>query len=301
MRFLLKNIACRSFAKESTKLRTKTRKWTKGSLNGINSSYDANIIADENLTKSWGQQCSPTCGCVLRFETKTDERQNIIECIYVAKSVVTTVDKKNSGRLKPVYSTRKKRPMFQECKCQTLHALARQVTFYLPNNSWNHVLCMNDFTSIRSSVAFRHTVLSENGLPRRDTHCFDVVEEALTGLLNGRIPSKRRINEPFGILLAAGLRQLHGAKGNYEDVIKTSQTHSKILEIGSEQQGIGADSNFMLMSTPGTLTTLGIFGIGVENWMDEDACDKEADTMNSNSNELDWVSYFDEQNTINEF
>jgi len=306
MRFLLKSNSCRSFAKKSTKISTKTRKSTKGSIIGMNSSCDSDVITDDNLTKSWGQQCSPTCGCVLRFETKTDERQRIVECNYVAKSVVTTVDDKNGGRLTPIYTTRKKRPMLQECKCKSLHALAKHVTSYLPNNSWNHVQCMNDFNFIRSSIAFRHTVLRENGLPRTDTHCFDVVEEAFTGLLNGHIPSKRRINEPLGMLLAADyVRQLPGmylrmTKRNDEDLLHASLQHVERIENGSDQQGIGADSNHVLMSTPKTLSTLGIFGIDGESWLDEETCDKGAATIDSRSNEWDWVSYVDEQHMGND-
>jgi len=255
------------------------------------------MIGDDNLRQSWGQQCSPTCGCVLRFETKTDEKKKIVDCIYVAKSVVTKIDKENGGRLTPVYSTRKKRPMFQECKCQSLHALAKHVSSYLPNNRWDHIQRMSDFDSIRSSIAFRHAALSEHGLPRTDTHCFDLVEEAFTGLFIGRIPSKRRTNNPFGKILAAECLRRSPATRNYQDAL-----HIQRIENTDEvdQQGIGADGNHMFMSTHKTISELGMFGIDSENWLDEDDCHNGEAIIDSECNELDWVSYVDEQYMVND-
>lgn len=307
MRFLLKHDACRSIAKNLTKMGTKTRKSTKGPVMVTKGSCitEKDIVSTEDkLTKSWGQQCSPSCGCVLRFETITDERQMIVDCRYVAKSVVTKIDKENGGRLTPVYSTRKNKPMLQECKCRSLHALANHVTSYLPSNRWNHVQDMNNFTSNRSSIAFRHAVLSEHGLPRTDTHCFDIVEEAFTGLFNGRIPSKRRINEPFGEILAAEYLQRQPlfphdrSKRNYEDTPPHDQRLGTID--GAKQQGIGANSNRMFMSTPQTISELGMFDIDTENLLDESQCDRGAATADSESNEFDWVSYVDEQYLVSD-
>ena len=307
MRFLLKYDAYRSIANKSMKMGMKTRKSTKGTLTETKSSYDAdkdNIFRGDNLTKSWGQQCSPSCGCVLRFETRTDKGQRIVNCSYVAKSVVTKIDKENGGRLAPVYSSRKNRPMLQECKCQSLHALAKHITSYLPNKEWNQVQGMNDFTSVRSSIAFRHAVLSEHGLPRTDTHCFDIVEEAFTGLLNGHIPSERRINEPFGKILTAECLQRRPATSH--DRVKRNCEHSlphddRVETVaGTDQQGIGADSNRVFMSTPKITSELGMFDVETENWLDEENCDRGEATTDSKSNDLDWVSYVDEQYMIND-
>ena len=59
--------------------------------------------------------------------------------------------------------------------------------------------------------------------------------------------------------------------------------------MNSDHKGIGACNNYMLMSTPRTTSAPGAHDIGAENWMDEDVCDKGAATMDSKSNELDWV------------
>lgn len=267
------------------------------------------VNINHNLTKSWGQQCSPSCGCVLRFETKTDERQQIVDCNYVAKSVVTTIDRKNGGRLTPVYTTRMSRPMLQECKCQSLHALAKHVTSYLPNKSWDHVQGMNDFTFTRSSIAFRHAVLSEHGLSRTDTHCFDVVEEAFTGMFNGNVPSKRRINAPFEKILAAECLQrplvVHYCstrRNHLEDAIQTSQPRDQRIENSndSDHRRLGVDRNRIFMSTPKTMAMLGMFDINTENWLDEDEYDRGETAMDSKIDQFDWVSYVDELHMVDD-
>lgn len=302
MRFLLNPTVGRSVGIRSA---VKTKKPSKASSTALRSTCDAeNDSLDTNLTKSWGQQCSPSCGCVLRFETKTDERQRIVDCDYVAKSVVTRIDKENGGRLTPVYTTRTSKPMFQECKCDSLHTLAKQVASYLPNQRWDHLQGMNNFSFTRSSNAFRHAVLSEHGLERTDTHCFDVVEEAFTGMLNGNIPSKRRNNAPFEKVLAAECLQrplVHYSKTRGKYVEDTTQTpHRQDQANGSNQTTLGVDRNRISMSTPQTMAALGMFDINAENWFDEEEDERRGTTADVESNEFDWVSYVDELYTAND-
>lgn len=300
MRFLL-NHARRSVAIKST---MKTNKSVKVSATALKSTGD--VQNNHNLTKSWGQQCSPNCGCVLRFETKTNGHR-IVDCNYVAKSVVTTIDKENGGRLTPVYTTRMSKPMFQECKCKSLHALAKNVTSYLPNKRWDHIRGMNDFSFTRSSIAFRHAVLSEHDLPRTDTHCFDIVEEAFTGMFNGNVPSKRRINAPFEKVFAAECLQrplvVHycKTKRNYqEDTLQMPRPLDLRSEnsSGSDHRRLGVDRN-RTMSTPKTIAALGMFDINAENWLDEDEFDNEKTAVHSKNDKFDWVSYVDELHTVN--
>lgn len=259
-----------------------------------------------NLTKSWGQQCSPSCGCVLRFETETDESERIVHSSYVAKTVVTTIDKDNGGRLRPVKSTRKSKPMFQECECQSLHALANLVTRYLPNKRWDHVRNMNNFAFVRSSSAFRHAVLSEHDLPRTDSHCFDVVEEAFAGLVNGYAPPKRRINAPFERIVAAECLQrplLIKTEQDYlEDALQISNPRDPTIENQSESNNgkLGVDRNRIFMSTSKTSSTLGMFDINGENWLDEDENDGGESAMNPRNNQFDWVSYVDELHMVDD-
>jgi hypothetical protein len=308
MRFLLNHHARRSVAIKST---MNTNKSVKVSATASKSPDDTenNIVnTNHNLTKSWGQQCSPNCGCVLRFETKIDERQRIVDCNYVAKSVVTTIDKENGGRLTPVYTTRMSKPMFQECKCKSLHVLAKNVTSYLPNKRWDHVQSMNDFAFMRSSIAFRHAVLSEHDLPRTDTHCFDVVEEAFTGMFNGNVPSKRRINAPFEKVFAAECLQrpleVHycKTKRNYqEDTLQMPRPRELRTENSSDSdhRRLGVDRN-RTMSTPKTIAALGMFDINAENWLDEDEYDNGETAVHSKNDKFDWVSYVDELHMVND-
>lgn len=256
-----------------------------------------------NTSKSWGQQCSVNCGCVLRFEARVDHMQRIVDCNYVAKSVVTTIDKDNGGRLTPVYTTRMKRPMFQECKCKSVHALAESVTSYLPNKRWNNIKDMNDFVFTRSSLAFRHAVLAEHDLPRTDTHCFDVMEEAFTAMMNAKVPSKRRINAPFEKVLAAECLQrpvlVHYSRSEQSYVeeahITSHQPHER-FDIGdSADRRLGVDRNRVSMSTSKTMNTLEMFDINAENWLDEENHEREEDKLKTmNTDELDWVTYVDE-------
>jgi len=309
MRFLLNHSARRSGASKTNR---ETKSVLKDSMKALNSIRDTEtkvINTNNNLWKSWGQRCSPSCGCVLRFETDTDERQYIVDCNYVAKSVVATIDEKNCGCLTPVHTTRLNKPMFQECECQSLHTLAKLVTSYLPNKRWNHIQGMNEYKCTRSSVAFRHAVLSEHDLPRTDTHCFDIVEEALSGMLNGNVPSKRRINLTFEKVLAAEclqrppMFQHSRMEGNFiEDGIKLSQPDDQIIENGIEsvQRRQGVYRNRICMSTSKTIASLGIFDINAEIWSEEDECNTGKIEMDSKNNNFDWVSYVDELNTVND-
>lgn len=302
MRFLLNNTNARRSVAMKSHLNTKRPFQESTSIVRTGNSDAENDISNDNLIRSWGQQCSPSCGCVLRFETKTDERQRIVDCSYVAKSVVTKIDKGNGGRLTPVYTTRMSRPMFQECECESLHSLAKYVTSYLPNKRWDHVQGMNNFTFRRSSIAFRHAVLSEHDLPRSDTHCFDVVEEAFTGMLNGNVPSKRRKNAPFEKVLAAECLQrplVHycETKKNYvehisQTTLSRDETNGKQSASGHET--LGVDRNRISMSTPKTMTALGMLDINSENWFDEEDYHGGGTTLDRNGNEFDWVSYVDE-------
>ena len=129
---------------------------------------------------SWGQQCSPTCGCVVRFEQSSHEGS----LNYSAKKVVT------SGQR--VVLTNKGRPMLTECNCSSLHRLSDALVDHYKHRDVNCRRSDLEFQSMRSSRAFRRTVLQSQGLPLTDGHCFDVVEEAWTAFIKGHIPSARR-------------------------------------------------------------------------------------------------------------
>lgn len=149
---------------------------------------------DANYVQSWGQQCSPNCGCVIRFEARLDPSTNrYTSASYHAKSVVVTpsTSEDKNGNLEPVMTFRNNKPMFKPCSCPSLHKLATEVTQHLPNKEKLALGSSMEFTGVRASPAFRHTVLEKQGLETSDTHCFDLVEEALTAMVKGHMPKSR--------------------------------------------------------------------------------------------------------------
>ena len=223
-----------------------------------------------NNIQTWGQQCSPNCGCTLRFETSIDPANNykIVSAIYHAKTVVSTKlhvqnkgttpfryengfktlgfspDENNSSSsilLQPImtqrnndaYSTTMKkskhqsdensgyhrrtnrRPLLKPCNCKTLHLLAETIVQVLPKFTLSQAQNQLEYSGIRSSPAFRYTVLKKMGLICSSTtsscdengnyqtsidintipqgYCYDLVEEALMACLQGFIPKPRRI------------------------------------------------------------------------------------------------------------
>ncbi|GKY94376.1 hypothetical protein MPSEU_000403500 [Mayamaea pseudoterrestris] len=146
---------------------------------------------------AWGQQCSPNCGCVLRFEATTCSATNqIMNASYTAKRVLT--DAHGCVQL----TNRTKRPMMTDCNCDSLHYLAHAVVQEFLLNStaskkvtWQYIKSQLEFDATRSSPAFAKSVLYAQNLPLTSTGCFDLVEEALTGMLKGYLPKQRRISQ----------------------------------------------------------------------------------------------------------
>lgn len=171
-----------------------------------------------HTTKAWGQQCSPTCGCVVRFEATYDsDTQAIRSASYHAKRIVTRTIANNKTTAHPgteenepqlqAVLTAKGRPMMTECSCKSLHHLSSVIVESMvaqPSGqqsrlghseqpvSFAKLRSSLEFKHLRSSPAFRKTVLAAQQLPSTDTHCFDVVEEALTALVKGHMPKARR-------------------------------------------------------------------------------------------------------------
>lgn len=177
-------------------------------------------------TTYYGQKCSPNCGCAVRFEADIDldNRSNhILSMTYDAKTIVSTVSHRPSNdgsmTLTPVYtsSTNRGKPLMTDCKCQTVHSLASAVVETLPQMSLSQAQNQLEFLGVRSSPAFRYTVLRKQNLLQDERnsninnnknnqaqnvqeaivnvkygHCFDLIEDALTACLNGYLPKPRR-------------------------------------------------------------------------------------------------------------
>lgn len=176
----------------------------------LNKNDDGNDVA-----RTYGQQCSPQCGCAVRFEATYDPNgsNRILSMTYDAKTVITTnfySEKDGTTKLKPVYTTSNK-PMMKECNCKTVHTLAQTVTESLPKMTLSQAQNSLEFLGVRSSPAFRYTALKNHNLLKtnhksdqkksveetiidvKEGHCFDLIEDALVACLKGYMPKSRRI------------------------------------------------------------------------------------------------------------
>jgi len=236
-----------------------------------------------SVTKSWGQQCSPTCGCIVRFEAIIDpSTQMILNAKYHAKSLVSI---EKDGELHPVRTTRTNKPMMKECKCKTVHTLASDIVSYVTSRKVDTIRNMSEFSSTRSSPAFRHAVLVENKLPRTDTHCFDVLEEAYTALIKGYMLPSRRGRRRFDTLLA-------------QDYLWTSPVsdEDEHLEPSRTRESMSQTPS-LSMSSPRSVSTLTMFDINEECYENEEFQRQEQEEqLKRQSKSLDWLSFVDEQN-----
>ena len=280
MRFLLNSVV-----KSTDKALRKGDKVTKLSA----SRMDVNVVSpsvssqidSSCVTKSWGQQCSPSCGCVVRFEATVDpSTQVILAATYRAKSIVSV---EKDGQLHPLRTIRTNKPMMKNCRCKTVHTLANNIISYVTSKNLDSIRNMSEFSGNRSSTAFRHAVLVENQLPRTDTHCFDVLEEAYSALIKGFIPRGRRSKSSFDKILV-------------EEYLWTSPVsdEDEHLEPAPRPNTV-MDQTPLSMSSPRSVSTLTMFDINAEYHENEECQRQEPDNMNLRS--LDWLSFVDEQNS----
>jgi hypothetical protein len=244
-------------------------------------------------TKAWGQQCSPDCGCVVRLCAVIDpETRTFRSASYTAKSIVTVATttsmcaNKNGGQqqqprltLQAVLTT-KGRPMMKACECKTLHHLSEAIVNHLPNQKVSKIKNLLEFQSTRSSLAFRQTVLTTQELPAQDTHCFDVVEEALTALVKGRIPKPRRktgqeLNKP-NRSTHPSRRQWHQDEDNDDD--------EDALQFGQLWKDYRVDTTM-----PRAMSTLMMFDTNHHEYNNSKGGGRMSRPLPA-----DWVSYVDE-------
>ena len=174
---------------------------TSANANNATRTVSAAVQQPQRLQKSWGQQCSPNCGCIVRYETVIDEATDrIVDAVYHAKTVLSTSSGKDDGGLVPqltqrsgtsTSSTTRGRPILTECRCPTLHHLSNRITTYLKDRPFQQIYNTAEFSSVRSSPSFRRAVLAVNGLGRGSTGCYDLVEEAFVACIKGFMPKPR--------------------------------------------------------------------------------------------------------------
>ena len=192
---------------------------------------------------------------MLRFELQLSNNhispelsttETVASATYHAKRVMVTKSTTNQQQqaeidnttlLRPLltseHASKPQRPILTTCTCNTLHELAQQVVNHLPGKTLQQLRNeteLNGVVGTRTSMAFRHTVLSENILPlissktkndrssswknkfgveqkednnnnsgaqemnatERYGHCYDLVEDSLLSMIYERSISPRK-------------------------------------------------------------------------------------------------------------
>lgn len=135
----------------------------------------------------WGQHYSHESGFVLRFDSQISQGcGTITDCKYTAKALVR--DSKNF----PLYTMspgKIKRPLFKQCDNNTLNYLAATVSRFCTGRKLSSVLNLSEFSGIRSSPAFRYSVLRRHGLdPDVELANYDLVEASFLAMIKSLQP-----------------------------------------------------------------------------------------------------------------
>jgi hypothetical protein len=255
-----------------------------------------NIRANAPLSggqKTFGQQCSPHCGCVLRFEATLDSSGDIQAATYHAKQVVCTQSK--TRQLQPTLTvSREKKPLLVDCTCPSLHKLAKQVVAHLPQQQ--SVRNQVEFTGVRSSLAFSHAVLTKHKLnPMESTHCLDLVEDALTAMIRQRVPAPRRSQHAnFGQLLYHQ-HQIVLEQAEEEEFV---ERFGRALRRVRKPRNVYGKDHSEGMAMPRSLSVLAMLDL-VEQQEEEDASPRMVN-KNTTTTMMDWEMYVDELHRDNQ-
>ena len=148
---------------------------------------------------------------------------------------------------------------------------------------------MTDFSTPRSSTAFRHAVLAENGLPRTDTHCFDLLEEAFTSMIKGHMVKPRTVSETYNKTLMRALsREVPGDDPLEHDLARTRHYNDGKY---------GSDKAKLSLSSPRSISALRMLDINAEAWEYEQHLNQTSASDHIHQTPLtnDWLSFVDEQ------
>jgi hypothetical protein len=225
-------------------------------------------ILDQSTSRSWGQQCSPQCGCVLRFECSTDGAGTITAATYHAKQLVT------NGRLQPI----SEKPLFVQSPCTTLHTLAQQVVDHacMQNRHMSNLQQATEFTSVRSSLAVQHAVLATHQLTPTSTGCFDLVEDAFVAMTKGFLPKPRRSTMTFAQAVAHA----------YRPMTKHDEVEEEVTtRYGRALRRFGRDTSLPI-TTPRSMSALTMFDLNFSEMEQDEGKDVPAKKM-------DWETYVD--------
>lgn len=247
--------------------------------------------------KAFGQQCSPHCGCVLRFEASVDDNGKIQAATYYAKQVLRSKDPSNPSLLQPTYTySREPKLLFTECTCPSLNQLAKQVVAQLPLQRSTSILNQVEFSQVRSSLAFAHAVLTKFNLPPQKTHCLDLVEDALTAMIKQCLPAplSRRSNFPH---FTAWLHHQHERMLEQAEEEEFVERFGRALRRVRKPRNVyGKDTNHAF-AIPRSMSALTMLDLVHQQEQDEyhDAFTKQIiPSSTRKENMMDWESYVDQ-------
>ena len=238
---------------------------------------------------AWGQQCSPHCGCILRFECALDDATQIVEASYTAKSLVVN----QQGTVGTTMTTTSNKLLLRPCTCSTLHTLAERVIDFLPTKPLAQLSNQMEFSGIRSSLATRHVILQRHRnadvTSKNAEHCYDLVEEALTAMIKGYMPSPRKQQNYYHAILA-------NSSSNTDDDVDSMI----MMEDDSLRQQTSYESSSSIISighVPRAMSALSMFDVNEQQHNIEKTAATQERFVNKKlrtASVIDWVSYVDE-------
>jgi hypothetical protein len=145
----------------------------------------------------------------------------IVNAQYIAKKIIS------NKKQEPILTT-KGRLMLQSTSCETLHHLSTATVRWLAGKKTHRLPSEIEFHGLRSSLAFRQTVLNTHGLT--GDHCFDLVEDVITAVFRGFVPSPRNYARRF--------------QNTADDVESFWTTVDEFSNKGTDRQDFGSGRNY---------------------------------------------------------
>lgn len=180
MRFLL------HAAKKPKRLARSSVKTTTARASLQHQGENSNISENTTSRRQWGQQCSPSCGCVVRFESTVDDTNTIVSATYHAKQLM--ISRPQNGQIiQPHVTSHHAKPLLTECNCKTLHRLSQRVVHYIQDKRIDQIQ-----NCLEATPAVVHASLKTQELPTSHSHCFHLVQQAVVAMTCGYLPSSKR-------------------------------------------------------------------------------------------------------------
>ena len=234
--------------------------------------------------KVFGQQYSPQCSSVLRFEALLNEEDKVESATYFVKRIARFIRCNNSKQ--------DTQPLFVECTCPSIHKLSKQVVAQLIGKSFSRTLRnMIEFTSTRSNPAFRHTVMEKYGLDSSsDNSSYDLVEQTLISMIKQSNVSPRinRSNSYIEMLNESYRPFLEQAE--QEEFV---ERYGRALRRVRKPRYLGKDHSISATTPNSTLNDLSWLDL-IDDYNNEQLSFSEGTKQTNFQSPTTWESYVDE-------